>query len=300
LRVDLTFRIQSNKSFLTNEIWIGKAASGFCTLWCGGRAEEEREGKTMKIRNLIIALAAVTFIAVPAMAQDDCATAVAPGTATDPCTDGTATGPLGSCTSGGGVFDVWYTFTATAASARIRTDVSSAGTDSDYVVLHSADGTCAGIDAEVGCSEDETGYLGDIAIEKLVVGDTYYVQLGSWGDSCTGGYTLDVTMPSDGDICGDGVINAFGEECDGGDDAACVGLCTATCNCPPPVCGNAVVEAGEECDGANDAACLLGCDALCACNPVQTPALPAWGVVGLALMLLAGGAFAFRRRKEMA
>ena len=257
----------------------------------------------MKIRNLIIALAAVTFIAVPAMAQDDCATAVAPGAATDPCADATPTGPLGSCTSGGGTFDTWYTFVATAASARLRTDLSSAGTDSDYVVYHSSDGTCGGVLTDVGCSEDDSAlsnYLGDIVVEKLVVGDTYYVQMGSWGDSCSGGYTLDVIMPSDGNICGDGAINAFGEECDGGDDAACVGLCTATCNCPTPVCGNAVVEAGEECDGANDAACLIGCGATCACNPIQTPALPAWGVVGLALMLLAGGAFAFRRRNEMA
>lgn len=256
----------------------------------------------MKIRNLIIALAAVTLFAVPAIAQDTCATAVAPGTATDPCTDATPTGPLGSCTGGGGVLDTWYTFVATTASARVRTDLSSAGTDSNYVVYHSSDGTCGGTFTEVGCSEDNVGYLGDISIEKLVVGDTYYVQLGSWQDTCTGGYVLDVIQPSDGGICGNNVIDAFGEDCDGTDDDDCQGICTSTCNCPTPVCGNNVLEIGEECDGTSGKdSCLIGCNnATCECVPLQTPALPAWGVVGLALLLLAGGAFAFRRRNEMA
>lgn len=227
---------------------------------------------------------------------DTCQIAVAPGTATDPCADSVPTGPLGSCTSGDGVLDTWYSFVAIAASARIRTDLNSNGTDSDYVVYHSSDGTCAGTFTEVGCSEDESGYLGDIAIEKLVVGDTYYVQLGSWSDSCSGGYVVDVIQPSDGGICGNNVIDAFGEDCDGTDDDACPNLCSPTCNCGPSVCGNNITEGIEECDGTDADACILGCEADCTCERITTPALPIWGIAGLALLLLLGGAFAFRRR----
>lgn len=56
-------------------------------------------------------------------------------------------------------------------------------------------------------------------------------------------------------VCGDGV-RAGAEVCDVGDDAACPGACALDCTCPSSeACGNGIVEApGEECDGS---ACSL-------------------------------------------
>jgi hypothetical protein len=67
--------------------------------------------------------------------------------------------------------------------------------------------------------------------------------------------------------CGDGVRQP-GELCDGGDDAACPGLCQADCACGP-FCGDGIVnQASEQCDGeARSGACPLGfgCTPLCTC-----------------------------------
>jgi hypothetical protein len=55
--------------------------------------------------------------------------------------------------------------------------------------------------------------------------------------------------------CGDGSRNAPGEQCETGtgNDAACPGKCnTQDCTCPPPVCGNDIIEAGEECEEDQD------------------------------------------------
>jgi len=50
--------------------------------------------------------------------------------------------------------------------------------------------------------------------------------------------------------CGDGSVNAPGEQCDLSDDSACPGNCiNASCTCP--VCGNGVPEPGEQCDDGN-------------------------------------------------
>lgn len=218
----------------------------------------------MKIRYLLVLVMAVALISVPAMAQDTCATAVAVPGPVNPCNDATPEGPLGSCTSGGGVNDSWLFFVATDTTARIRTDLNSAGTDSDYLVLS---GPC-GSQTEIGCSEDDADdgnppYLGDISVGGLTIGDTYYIQLGTWSDTACGDYVVDIAQPTVGGSCGDGVIS--------------------------------LVPGAEECDGADADACILSCLGDCTCEPVTTPALPIWGIAGLALLLLVGGAFAFRR-----
>jgi hypothetical protein len=226
----------------------------------------------MKIK-VLVALMAVAVFSVAAVAQDDCATAVAAtcngaGAALDPNTDTTPTGPLGSCTGGGGVNDVWATFVATDTSARLRTDLNSTGTDSNFIVyaVDQLDQCNAGLWTEVGCSEDDDGaggFLGDICIDGLTVGDTYVVQFGSYGD-VGGSYVLDVECPATGATCGDGVTSC--------------------------------IPGDEECDGADDAACDIGCLPDCTCENLPFPALPVWGLVGLVAMLLGGGAVVFRRK----
>ena len=64
--------------------------------------------------------------------------------------------------------------------------------------------------------------------------------------------------------CGNGVVEPE-ETCDGTADAACPGLCTGTCTCPPPACGNGITELGESCDGGSDSACPGACQANCRC-----------------------------------
>lgn len=49
-------------------------------------------------------------------------------------------------------------------------------------------------------------------------------------------------------VCGD-ALQGPSQVCDGGDDAACPGLCDASCACDfPPECGDGVAELPEECD----------------------------------------------------
>ena len=216
----------------------------------------------MKIRYLLVLVMAVALISVPAMAQDDCTTAIAVPGPVDPCVDDKDQGMTGgNCISGGGVLDSWLFFVAQDTSARIRSDLNSSGSDSDYNVYSGSCGTLT----HIGCSEDEgDGFLGDISIDKLIVGDTYYIQLGIWSDttSACGDYVIDIG-PVPGAVCGDGVVS--------------------------------LVPGREECDGADADACILSCLSDCTCEPVITPALPIWGIAGLALLLLVGGAFAFRR-----
>ncbi len=67
-------------------------------------------------------------------------------------------------------------------------------------------------------------------------------------------------------ICGDGVVNQAGEECDGFSDAFCPGLCQTDCRCTQQVCGDGTInQPSEECDGGDDQACPTICQADCSC-----------------------------------
>ncbi len=71
-------------------------------------------------------------------------------------------------------------------------------------------------------------------------------------------------------VCGDGVVNRAGEQCDGSDDAACPGLCQADCTCLMPSCGDGVVnQPSETCDGTDDESCPTLCRADCTCPPPE-------------------------------
>ncbi len=69
------------------------------------------------------------------------------------------------------------------------------------------------------------------------------------------------------EFCGDGTRNGS-EECDGGDDATCPGQCQPDCTCPPPTCGDGVVNpASEDCDPPDDSVCPGLCQPDCTCPP---------------------------------
>src|SRR5262249_52685046 len=73
-------------------------------------------------------------------------------------------------------------------------------------------------------------------------------------------------------VCGDNVVNQPTEQCDGTSSAACPGLCSPTCTCPPPVCGDNVVnQPTEQCDGTSSAACPGLCSPTCTCPAPVTP-----------------------------
>jgi hypothetical protein len=95
-------------------------------------------------------------------------------------------------------------------------------------------------------------------------------------------------------VCGNGALED-GEQCDGGADAACPGICQSDCTCPP-VCGNGVVEGSEQCDGSafvpgacgsdipGQAACLPNCACcaleLCSATFFDAPCCPGYGCPG--------------------
>jgi hypothetical protein len=66
--------------------------------------------------------------------------------------------------------------------------------------------------------------------------------------------------------CGDGLVNAPGEICDGADLFACAGQCADDCTCLP-ACGDGARNAVDEtCDGADDTACPGFCRTDCSCG----------------------------------
>ena len=80
------------------------------------------------------------------------------------------------------------------------------------------------------------------------------------------------TCAGGGAVCGNNVKEGS-EQCDGTDDTACPGNCTASCTCPAAqTCGNNVREGTEQCDGTDDTACPGNCTASCTCPPVLCPA----------------------------
>jgi hypothetical protein len=79
-------------------------------------------------------------------------------------------------------------------------------------------------------------------------------------------------------------------------DGCCPVNCNATNDDDCMGCGNGVREGIEECDGADDADCPGECQANCTCPSGAIPTASTWGLVVLALLLLAGAKVYFGRR----
>jgi hypothetical protein len=88
-------------------------------------------------------------------------------------------------------------------------------------------------------------------------------------------------------FCGDGVHNRSQEECDGGDDANCPGVCAANCTCVT-TCGDGAIEFGEQCDPGgpggvpppDDGACPTLCAAAGGPDECTCPAVCGDGFTG--------------------
>ena len=110
--------------------------------------------------------------------------------------------PSPSCGTGFNIGTLWFNFVATHDSVRISTCNSLAPAWDSVFALYSGD--CENTLAEISCAEDApdcpdshpdnwNSYLDNCS---LIVGDTYYIQLGSWDAGAQGVYDLDITCPS--------------------------------------------------------------------------------------------------------
>jgi len=110
-----------------------------------------------------------------------------------------ATDPLFSCHASGvptaGFNTVWFEFTATDTSALVSTCDSPSTTDTLLAIY---DGTCGSL-VEIACSEDAgcgpNGFLSEVCVEGLTIGNTYKVQVGAFAAANAGDTTLSVTCP---------------------------------------------------------------------------------------------------------
>ena len=149
----------------------------------------------------------------------------------------------------------------------------------------------------------------------LVSGEECDGGLGCTDCSCDSGF--EPTIPPSLDcqpICGNGVLNSA-EECDGLNDAACPGLCQNDCTCGP-FCGDGTCDPGEDLCFCSadcgmpassellDSTCADGLDNDCDglidaddpdCAAPTVPTITQWGMIFLALLLLATGKIVFRR-----
>lgn len=217
----------------------------------------------MKLWKVAVVLVAVSMFSVSTNAQDTCGTAVAPGTPVDPCSDTVVDdeGASAGSSCAGGTLDSWVTFMATSTTHRIRTDIGSAGTDSEIGIYS---GGCGAL-AEVACNNDECFTFlhfcpaehcnGDSAgpwmsaecTSGLTIGATYHVRVTTFADSCPNGpYT--VTVEGDGNVCGDGELACDGsEECEV--DSHCSdsgGICVGcVCEAPCPSTCETAIDAGN-------------------------------------------------------
>lgn len=102
--------------------------------------------------------------------------------------------PAFSCKFGGagqGVGTGWFTFVATATSAKLDTNLSTA----PDTLLAVYSGTCGAL-TELGCSEDDgTGLLSELCVAGLTIGQTYYVQVASFSALDTGSISLRIQCP---------------------------------------------------------------------------------------------------------
>lgn len=120
------------------------------------------------------------------------------------------TDPAFSCrfgSPGQGVGTQWFTFVATATSAKIDTNASAGASDTLLAVYSGTPGSLV----ELGCSDDEgVGLLSEVCVDGLTVGQTYYVQVASFDAFSTGEITVSINCPCSGGTPNDDCATAIG------------------------------------------------------------------------------------------
>ena len=98
---------------------------------------------------------------------------------------------------------IWYKFEATTPTALVTTGntveaPSGANTDNNLVIWPAGPIIPCILGEEVGCGEDEVGFLAEVNLSDLVVGKDYYIMMGAWWTSNQSVYLLEISSPDPG------------------------------------------------------------------------------------------------------
>jgi len=105
---------------------------------------------------------------------------------------------------GQGSGTLWFKFVASATSARVDTNDSSA-----FDTLLAVYSGTPGAFTELACSDDENGLLSEVCVEGLTIGQTYYVQAASFSDFDRGEITVTIACPCPAAFPNDGCESAI-------------------------------------------------------------------------------------------
>lgn len=122
--------------------------------------------------------------------------------------------------------DVWFRYQAPCSGALTFSTCGTASYDTRIAVYEQAG--CADLDTRIQACVDDTSGCGTTSTATVFAtgGEEYVIRLGGYA-SGQGTGTLQITPPTCGPMCGNGVVEA-GEQCDGSAPAnqACTAQCT--------------------------------------------------------------------------
>jgi hypothetical protein len=107
--------------------------------------------------------------------------------------------PVAACFNGGIDGSVWFTFVAPASGeVEVSTDIAGGTLTDTELAVYDAPTDCADLStfgAELGCGQDEgvvVGFNSIVNLTGLVAGNTYYIQVDTWGGAPQGTFGISV------------------------------------------------------------------------------------------------------------
>lgn len=107
--------------------------------------------------------------------------------------------PVASCFNGGIDGSVWFTFIAPASGeVEVSTDIAGGTLTDTELAVYDAPTDCADLTtfaAELGCGQDEgvvVGFNSIVNLTGLTAGNTYYIQVDTWGGAPQGTFGISV------------------------------------------------------------------------------------------------------------